>query len=41
MKDRHMPNCAVELKRRYDADPFNLNVTVPSSSKDNDLLRLR
>jgi prepilin-type processing-associated H-X9-DG protein len=40
-KDRYVPDGAQELKRRYDADPFNSDVTVKSSSQDRDLLRLQ
>ena len=39
--DRFIPDGAQELKRRYDADPFNSNVTVKSSPEDRDLLRLQ
>jgi prepilin-type processing-associated H-X9-DG protein len=40
-KDKWVPEGAVILKRRYDANPANVDVSVPSSSQDRDLLRLQ
>lgn len=39
--DRYILDGAQELKRRYDADPFNSDVTIRSSPGDRDLLRLQ
>jgi prepilin-type N-terminal cleavage/methylation domain-containing protein/prepilin-type processing-associated H-X9-DG protein len=40
-KDHFIPEGSQELKRRYDADPFNSDVTVRSASTDRDLKRLQ
>ena len=40
-KDNFIPDGAQELKRRYDADPFNTDVTIKSSPEDRDLVRLQ
>ena len=40
-KDGYISDGAQDLKRRYDADPFNTDVTVKSSPQDRDLLRLQ
>jgi prepilin-type N-terminal cleavage/methylation domain-containing protein/prepilin-type processing-associated H-X9-DG protein len=40
-KDKYIQEGAQELKRRYDADPFNSNVVVKSSAQDRDLSRLQ
>ena len=40
-QDAFIPDGAKILKKRYDQNPFNSDVSVPSSSKDRDLLRLQ
>jgi prepilin-type N-terminal cleavage/methylation domain-containing protein/prepilin-type processing-associated H-X9-DG protein len=40
-QDRFIPEGAKLLKKRYEADPFNTDVTAPSSSKDRDLQKLQ
>jgi prepilin-type processing-associated H-X9-DG protein len=40
-KDRYISDGAQELKRRYEANPFNPDVTVRSSKEDRDLFRLQ
>lgn len=39
--NRYIVDGAQELKRRYDADPFNSDATVRTSPEDGDLLRLQ
>ena len=40
-RDKYIPEGAQDLKRRYDRDPNNVDVTVRSSPTDKDLLRLQ
>ena len=40
-RDRFIPDGAQDLKRRYERNPNNVDVTVRSSSTDKDLLRLQ
>jgi len=40
-KDNYIPDGSTELKRRYSINPNNIDVVVPSSSKDRDLARLK
>jgi prepilin-type N-terminal cleavage/methylation domain-containing protein/prepilin-type processing-associated H-X9-DG protein len=40
-QDRFLLDASQTLKRRYETDPFTTNVTVQTSSKDRDLLRLQ